>query len=271
MNTYRLGIGIMLLMLAQCALAQHGQLVWNDEFDTDGKPDTEKWSFDLGDGCPNLCGWGNNELQTYTNKKSNVRQQDGKLIIEAHPQKGKPGKYTSARLVTKSKGDWQYGYIEVRARLPYGKGTWPAIWMLPTMNGGFEWPKDGEIDIMEHVGYDQNVIVGTIHTNAYNHMIGTEKTASVKVYDAHKHFYNYGLYWTPKKLEWSVNGVVYHTIEKNDDDYNGWPFDKPFHLVMNLAVGGNWGGRHGVDADIWPQRLEVDYVRVYRSDLTAGQ
>jgi beta-glucanase (GH16 family) len=237
------------------------KLVWSDEFDYTGTPDSTKWDYDLG----SKDGWGNNELQYYTNDSKNVRVENGILIIEARKDSIERLPYTSSRLVTKHKGDWLYGRIEVRAKLPSGKGTWPAIWMLSTdwKYGG--WPTSGEIDIMEHVGYDPGVIHGTIHTEAYNHIKQTQKEGIIEIPDAESTFHTYAIDWKENRIDFFVDDTRYHTVMRDPkDDYRGWPFDQPFHLILNIAVGGNWGGRHGVDESIWPQKMEVDYVRVYQ-------
>jgi beta-glucanase (GH16 family) len=241
------------------------KLVWSDEFNTDGAPDASKWSYDLGDGCPNVCDWGNNELEYYTSNNKNVRIEKGNLIIEAHKETmgGKP--YTSTRIVSKQKGDWLYGRIEVKAKLPKGKGTWPAIWMLSTDWSYGGWPESGEIDIMEHVGYDPGVIHATLHSQKYNHVKGTQQGGKVSISDVQDAFHIYAIEWSKDKVDFYVDDKIYHSItRKPTDDFSGWPFDKRFHLIMNLAVGGNWGGKEGVDESIWPQRMEVDYVRVYQ-------
>jgi beta-glucanase (GH16 family) len=249
---------------AQATEADSRKLVWADEFEQEGAPDTSRWAYDLGDGCPDICGWGNNELQYYTQRTENVRIEGGKLIIEAHQEPYKGKEYTSTRLVSRKKGDWKYGYIETRAKLPQGTGTWPAIWMLPTdwQYGG--WPASGEIDIMEHVGYNQSMVYGTVHTQAFNHGIGTQKGDSIVVADAHEQFHIYAIDWSPEKIDFLVDGEVFNTFTNEGTGYEAWPFDQPFHLLLNLAVGGNWGGAKGIDEDIWPQRMEVDYVRVYQ-------
>lgn len=239
--------------------------IWSDEFDNVGAPDSTKWNYDLGDGCPNVCGWGNNEAQYYTQDAKNVRVENGNLIIEAHKDSLGGKAYTSTRMVSKFKGDWLYGRIEVKAKLPRGKGTWPAIWMLPTdwKYGG--WPASGEIDIMEHVGYDPGVIHGTIHTESYNHGIGTQKEGKITVEDCMDAFHVYAVDWTKDKMDFFVDDKLYHTVTRDpNEDFKGWPFDQRFHLIMNIAVGGNWGGKEGIDQSIWPQRMEVDYVRVYK-------
>lgn len=239
--------------------------VWFDEFDYTGTPDTTRWNYDLGDGCPNNCNWGNNESQFYTSNLKNARVENGNLIIEAHKDSLGGKAYTSTRLVSKQKGDWLYGRIEVRAKLPKGKGTWPAIWMLSTdwKYGG--WPASGEIDIMEHVGYDPGVIHGTIHTEKYNHIKQTQKEGKITIADAMDQFHVYAIDWTKDKIDFFVDDRLYHTVTRDpQDDFNGWPFDQKFHLIMNIAVGGNWGGKEGIDDSIWPQQMEVDYVRVYK-------
>jgi len=241
------------------------QLVWSDEFDYEGLPDIDKWSYDVGDGCPVICGWGNNELQYYTDSNlDNARVADGILTIEAHKKQVHYKNYTSARLITKDKGDWRYGKLEVRAKNPSGKGTWPAIWMLPTDNKYGVWPRSGEIDIMEHVGYEPNKIYGTVHTLAYNHMRSTQKGGEVSIPDTESAFHNYGITWTQDKMEFFIDDDIYFTFVNEDKSSDEWPFDQKFHLLLNVAVGGNWGGKQGVDDSIWPQKMEVDYVRVFQ-------
>ena len=242
------------------------QLVWSDEFDTDGLPDASKWSYDYGDGCPGLCGWGNKELQFYNKEKlENSRVENGFLIIEARKEQVGRSAFTSARLATKNKGDWKYGRFDIRAKLPSGKGTWPAIWMLPTdMKKYGGWPRCGEIDIMEHVGIVQDSVYGTVHTGAYNHKKFNQKGGVGEVSTAESDFHTYSIIWDAKKIEWLVDDQKYFEFENEEKTIDEWPFDQPFHLLLNVAVGGFWGGRKGVDLDIWPQRMEVDYVRVYQ-------
>lgn len=251
--------------LVACQKSADRELVWHDEFDQDGAPDPSRWDYDLGDGCPDNCGWGNNELQYYTKNVKNVRVENGFLVIEARRDSLGGKGFTSTKILTRGLGDWLYGKLEIRAKLPRGKGTWPAIWMLPTdwKYGG--WPASGEVDIMEHVGYDPGVIHGTIHTEAYNHIKGTQKEGKINIPDAQDAFHVYAVNWEDNKMEFFVDDKLYHTVTRDPkDDYKGWPFDQRFYLIMNIAVGGNWGGAQGVDPDIWPQRMEIDYVRVYR-------
>jgi len=258
-------LALFLVIAFSCEKHNERELAWSDEFNTEGTPDSTKWDFDLGDGCPDNCGWGNNELQYYTREAKNIRVEGGHLVIEARRDSSGGKAFTSSKIVSRSKGDWLYGRLEIKARLPRGKGTWPAIWMLPTdwKYGG--WPASGEIDIMEHVGYDPGVIHGTIHTEAYNHIKQTQKEGKITIPDAQDAFHIYSVNWSEDKMEFYVDDKLYHTVIRDPkDDYKGWPFDQRFYLIMNIAVGGNWGGAQGVDPDIWPQRMEIDYVRVYQ-------
>ncbi len=241
------------------------KLVWSDEFDSGTMPDPTKWGYDLGDGCPEICGWGNNELQYYTdNRKENVRIEDGKLIIEARQEKMGSKDYTSARLKSKLKGDWTYGRIVARAKLPKGLGVWPAIWMLPTEWAYGEWPASGEIDIMENVGYMPDSLFGTIHTKKYNGSLGTQVTKGIFSSTLSTQYHEYEIDWNDQKIDFLFDGALFQSFRNNHEGSEAWPFDKTFHLLMNIAVGGNWGGKHGVDVAIWPQRMYVDYVRVYQ-------
>jgi len=256
------GLG-MLLLIGLSFNEKKMKLVWADEFEQQ-TIDNSKWNIVKGNGCPELCGFGNNELQYYTSDPENVIINDGKLVIKAEKDSIENNGFTSAKLVTSQKGDWQYGRIEVRAKLPQGRGTWPAIWMLPTLDRPMQWPADGEIDIMEHVGFNQGMIYGTIHTDKYNHMKGTQKSDSIFVEDAHQQFHVYGIEWDEQSITWFVDDEQYLTLEKGNEQKAGWPFDQKFHLIVNLAVGGNWGGRHGIDHEIWPQTFVIDYIRVYQ-------
>jgi len=240
------------------------ELVWEDEFDQD-QLDMNVWTPVIGDGCPGLCGWGNNEMQYYSDSEKNIRIEDGKLMIVARQEKMGGKSFTSGKLVTKNKADWKYGRIEVRAMLPYGKGTWSAIWMLPTVNERErEWPQDGEIDIMEHVGYDPGTVLGTLHSNKYNGSIGTQKPDSIFLKSANKEFHTYSIEWTDESIIWFADDVEFHRLNKENDDLDGWPFNQfNCHLILNLAVGGNWGRKYGIDEEIWPQTFTIDYVRYY--------
>ncbi len=241
------------------------QPVWSDEFDTPGLPDPARWSYEVGG-----HGWGNRELQFYTEgRRENARVENGTLIIEARREEWQGKQYTSARL--NSRAGWTYGRIEVRAKLPRGRGTWPAIWMLPVRGeyakGG--WPDNGEIDIMEHVGFDPGVIHGTIHSRAYNHVDRTQRGKTTTVADAQDAFHVYSVVWTRQSIVVSVDNVSYFSFDNErvtspQADWRHWPFDKDFRILLNIAVGGSWGGQKGVDETIWPQRLAIDYVRVFQ-------
>lgn len=247
------------------AQLKKNKLIWSDEFDKGSMPDTAKWNYDLGDGCPDLCGWGNNELQYYTtNRKENARIENGHLIIEARQEKMGSREYTSARLTSKQKGDWTYGRIIISAKLPKGLGAWPAIWMLPTDWAYGEWPASGEIDIMENVGYMPDSLFGTIHTKKFNGSMGTQVSKGTFSNTLSSAFHEFSIEWDEQKIDFLFEGKVYQTFKNNHEGFEAWPFDKAFHMMMNLTVGGNWGGKHGVDVSIWPQQLLVDYVRVYQ-------
>ncbi len=235
------------------------KLIWSDEFNYQGLPDSTKWNYDVGG-----HGWGNNELQYYTYRQpANARVENGNLLIEVKKEQVGKNSYTSARLVTKGKGDWAYGHIDVRAKLPRGLGTWPAIWMLASTNP-LKWPDDGEIDIMEHVGYDQGVVHGSVHCKKYYHTIGTQKSARTTVPDCSDAFHVYSLDWDAETITVLIDSKPYFTFTNEHSDQTAWPFNKPFHLLLNIAVGGNWGGQKGVDDSVFPQRMEIDYVRVYQ-------
>lgn len=241
--------------------AEDGSLVWCDEFDYTGPPDPSKWSCEIGD-----HGWGNGELQAYTDDPSNVWVSDGVLRIQAKRQSLGQRNYTSSRLTTKGKADWQYGRIEVRLRPPSGRGTWAAAWMLPTNNKFGDWPMCGEIDIMEHVGHDAGKIHGTIHTEMCNHKKGTQVGNILNV-DLEQ-WHTYGVAWSHDRLNFFYDGHRYLTVTKEKwASEEAWPFNKPFFIVLNLAVGGDWGGQKGVDDVAFDagQMMEVAWVRVYGS------
>jgi len=245
--------------------SEEWQLVWFDEFDGFGSPDTEKWTLDEGDGCPQLCGWGNNESQYYTvDNPSNARIEDGKLIIEAHHKPIGYAEFSSAKLYSKPSGVWQYGKFVIKAKLPKGRGLWPAVWMMPVDSKYGTWPNSGEIDILEHVGYLPDSIFGTVHTGAYNHMFGTQKGGAYFQKNISENWNEYYAIWDEDAIEFGINGTPYFTFHKESNDPKEWPFDEPFYLILNLTVGGNWGGKMGIDTSVFPQRFEVDYVRVYK-------
>jgi beta-glucanase (GH16 family) len=237
-------------------------LVWSDEFDYTGLPDPKLWSYDT---VNNSGGWGNNEKQFYTKERiKNAEVKDGCLSITALKEDYKGFRYTSARLISKDKGDWKYGRIEVKAILPDGRGMWPAIWMLPTDWSYGGWPASGEIDIMENVGYDPFIVHGTVHTDKYNHMRGTQKGAKITLNDCYTAFHLYVLEWDENEIRIYADNNLYFTFRNEGTGYTTWPFDRRFHLLLNIAVGGNWGGVQGIDDSVFPRRMVVDYVRVYQ-------
>lgn len=235
-------------------------LVWNDEFNK-ANIDLSKWEHEV-----NGDGGGNNELQFYTALPTNSFIHDGKLVIKAIQENYQNRNFTSARLRSKYKGDWLYGRIEAYAKIPTGRGTWPAIWMLSTDWEYGGWPQSGEIDIMEHVGFDPNVIHGSIHTLAYNHVIGTQKTATRTIPTATIAFHKYAIEWVEDHIDFYIDDTKYFTFNNEYKGWQYWPFDKRFHLILNLAVGGNWGGMQGIDPDAFPAQMEIDYVRVYKKN-----
>jgi len=249
---------LFIFCFAFCAFPQHYVKVWSDEFNTPGLPDSTKWGYEVGK-------LRNNELQYYTLKRlENARIQDTLLIIEARKESYLGADYTSASLISKYKGDWLYGKIEVRAKVPTGKGTWPAIWMMPTNDEYGGWPKSGEIDIMEYVGMNPLNLYFTTHfegTNGSGHQSSGKHFEFNAPYDR---FITYTLVWTPEKLEWYADGVKYHSYVKTADDSKVWPFNKSFYLILNLAYGGVWGAQQGIDDTKLPHKFYIDYVRVYQ-------
>ncbi len=249
-------------------------LVWADEFDYAGKPDLAKWTYEIGQHR-------NHEKQYYTDSLKNVRVESGNLIIEGHKKRfPNPNftdtndanwkqnqeylDYTSASISTENLAEWKYGKIEVRAKLPKGVGQWPAIWMLGKNIKQVGWPKSGEIDIMEQVGYEPDVVHGTVHTEAYNHTKGTQKGKIVPIDKPYSEFHVFSIEWTPEKIDFLLNGKVYFVFTNDHKSENEWPFDQPFYLKLNIALGGDWGGIHGMDDSVFPQKMTVDYVRVYQ-------
>lgn len=245
------------------------RLVWADEFDVAGLPDASKWGYDTD---RNFLGWYNNELQYYSNARpENSRVENGTLVITARKEDLSTAgftdwggqKYSSARLITRDKASWTYGFVEVRAKLPCGVGTWPAIWMLssPPQTA---WPDDGEIDIMEHVGFDPGVVHATMHTGAYNHTRNNAKTAITNIPDACTQFHRYQLNWTRTRITVGVDDHNYYQYSNDGSGNAEWPYDSPQFLILNIAVGGDWGGQQGVNDSIFPVQMVVDYVRVYQ-------
>lgn len=252
------------------------RLTHSDEFDYEGAPRSSMWNADL---------WParvvNDEDQAYTNNPRNLRVEDGHLIIEAHKEALDNAQYTSARIHTSGKVDFLYGRIEVRAKLPQGMGTWPAIWMLPsapfryatkceegdTWQGSADcdaWPNSGEIDIMEHVGYEMGHVHGTVHNEAYYWAKWEQRKGRIIVDDVDQAFHVYAMEWTPERIDVFLDDTLYFTYVNENDGWRSWPYDHPFHLILNVAVGGMWGrAGGGIDDTIFPQKMLVDYVRFF--------
>ena len=242
---------------------KEGTLVWSDEFDVDGHPDSSKWAYDVGGN-----GWGNAERQYYTaNDLDNAFVKEGILSIQGLVEETGTNPYTSARMVTRGTYETKFKRIEVRAKLPVGVGTWPAIWMLPANRVYGSWPASGEIDIMEHVGYDPDIIHGTIHTSNYNHTKNTQKSGLLYTPNSGSEFHTYTVDWTPYEIDYYIDDYLYFTYDNDGSGPGAWPFDQDFYLILCLAVGGGWGGIYGIDDGAYPTSMDVDYVRVYEVPL----
>ena len=267
MKTLKHILLIILLCSASGLRAQDWELVWSDEFDGNAV-DPAKWEFQIGDGCPNLCGWGNNELQYY--RAENAVVEDGLLKIIAQRQTFGGRQYTSARMRSLNKGDWTFGRFEARIRLPEGQGIWPAFWMLPTDEVYGGWPRSGEIDIMEMVGHEPSTVHGTIHFGdpwPNNSFTGNSYRLSQGKFS--DDFHLFAVEWGVGVIDWYVDGTKFSTKTRNDLQGKKWPFDQQFHLLLNLAVGGNWPGNPDASTE-FPQIMEVDYVRVYQLTNITG-
>jgi beta-glucanase (GH16 family) len=235
--------------------AQERELVFEENFDGPVL-DESIWNFELGDGCPGLCGWGNNERQLYT--RNNIAFEDGNLIITARLDKGK---YTSSRITTKGKVEVQYGSIEVRAKVPSGHGLWPAIWMLGHDIDTNTWPGCGEIDIMEYVGREPGTIYTSVHTpSGYGDNANTQKTGIERVEEG---FHVYRADWTAERVVFHIDDRPVYTYSPEVKTKETWPLDKPFYLLLNMAIGGNFGGPE-VDDTIFPADFAIDYIRIYK-------
>jgi beta-glucanase (GH16 family) len=230
------------------------KLVWADDFDRNGLPDSKNWGYELGKVR-------NNELQFYTNRPENARVEKGQLIIEGRHERFQGSDYTAASLITLGKQSWQYGRFVIRAKLPRARGTWPAIWMMGDDIEKVGWPRCGEIDVMEHVAHTPGTIYGTLHQADANGK-HVSKGESLRVPDCMDTFHIYALEWYPDHLDLFVDDHKYLTYAK--DGKGPWTFDKKYYLLMNLAIGGDWGGQKGVDAAAFPQQYIIDYVRVYQ-------
>ncbi len=251
-------------VLTQKTDGKEWKLVWSDEFNGNGLPDTSKWTFDIGD-----WGWGNNELQYYTeNRLENARQENGNLVIEA--RKNDEGhQWTSARLTTRGKVTFLYGRIEFRAKVPPNRGNWAAGWTLgDEYVDELSWPYCGEIDILESVGYEMDDATGdgkahaSVHCGAYYFKLGNQPTSNIEVKNMNDEYHIYAVDWTPEGIVASVDGIEYFSYEDTSSAL-AWPFGKPQNIILNLAMGGGWGGLKGVDDTMNSQQFVVDYVRVY--------
>lgn len=242
-------------------------VLWSDEFNGT-RLDTSKWQYDT---SRNKEGWYNKELQYYAaNRLENLRVGEGNLTIELRkdsneirklPDWGKQ-KYSSAKIMTKGKAAFQYGFFEARAKLPCTRGSWPAFWMMPTAN--VEWPAGGEIDILEHIGAQPGVVHANLHTGKYNHTKQNGRGAQKPLPTSCSDFHRYQLAWTENEILIGVDDRAYMRVTNNEPgDRGAWPFDKPFYLILNLAMGGDWAGSKGIDDESLPQKFEVDYVRVW--------
>lgn len=249
-------VTLLLLLAATAATAQvkKGKLVWEENFDGNALNESV-WNYELGNGCPNVCGWGNNERQLYT--KTNYTVKDGMLTITA---KKDGDTYTSTRITTAGNKEFKYGYIEARAKLPVGKGIWPAFWMLGSNIKQVGWPLAGEIDILEYVGKEPDIVYTTLHTKANHGENASSKKTEFK--DIEEGFHTYAINWTKDEIVFYVDGTSVYTFAPKDRSTEVWPFNQPFYFIVNVAVGGNFGGPE-VDDSIFPQEYVVDYIRVY--------
>ena len=253
------------------------KLAWSDEFNTGTAPDPTRWNVDI---------WParvvNDEDQAYTNRSKNLRIENGFLVIEAHKEDYDNAAYTSARIHSMGKGDILYGRVEARVKVPVGQGTWAAVWMLPSDPFNYAtscvagdkwqgvddcdaWPNSGEIDILEHVGYQPGHIHGTVHNKAYYWMTWQQRKGRILIEDIGDEFHDYAVEWTPERIDVFVNNDLYFSYVNEGTGWKEWPYDQPFHLVLNLAIGGGWGKAGGpIDDTRFPQRMLVDHVRVYQ-------
>ena len=242
-------------------VARFTELVMADEFDVEGAPNSDIWGYNIGTG---ENGWGNNELQYYTDRTDNVTVQNGVLIITAKQELLNGASYTSARLFTKGKLEQTYGRFEARMRLPYGQGIWPAFWLLGDDSNGTEiWPQIGEIDIMEYVGDEPTKMFGTVHGPGYSGGQSISKSYTLMNNRFDTDFHVFGIEWGPDYINYYVDDVLYNQITP-DDVPGEWVFNRgPFYIILNLAVGGSLPGPPNNET-VFPQNLLVDYVRVYK-------
>lgn len=254
---------ILLLCCAFPVFSQTEMLVWSDEFNNRGLPNGANWGYDIGS-----SGWGNREIQFYTNLARNAWQENGVLKIQAHK---KGDTWTSARLLSKDRVQFTYGRLVFRAKLPAGSGTWPALWMLGSDISTAGWPACGEVDVMEHIGREPARIHCSIHSPSS--FGNTTNTAIKNVATYNTEFHEYQVNWTPEKIEFSIDSALLYTYNPKVKNAESWPFNKPFFILMNIAMGGNWGSdpqyetnnlKNGIDSTLTDVAMEVDYVRLYQ-------
>ncbi len=236
--------------------------VWADDFNGPSI-DQSVWAHQNGDGCPNLCGWGNNELEYYTSSPSNLFFQDGKMIIEARKENFGGRSYTSSKILTMGKKTFKFGRIDIRAKLPKGKGIWPAFWMMPQNNVFGGWPRSGEIDMMELVGHEPNKTYGTLHFGPGPGSTQINRGYTLPTGTFNDEFHVFSLEWKQDQIKWFVDGNLFSTVNKADLGANNYPFNEDFYFIINLAVGGNWPGNPDATT-VFPQWLIVDYMRYYQ-------
>jgi beta-glucanase (GH16 family) len=249
-------VAILLLSFSfSCAQETKRKLVWEENFEGK-KLDETVWNYELGNGCPSICGWGNNERQVYT--KINHKLKKGKLTITAKKEKET---YTSTRITSAGKKEFQYGRIEARAKLPVGEGIWPAFWMLGSNINNVGWPKCGEIDILEYVGKNPHLVYTSLHTqDSHGETINSKKIVFPKIEEG---FHIFAVDWTKDKMDFFVDDKLVYTFQPEVKNENTWPFNQPFYIIINMAIGGNFGGPE-VDDSIFPQEYVLDYVKVYQ-------
>ena len=249
-------IVLLLFILAGiCMRSQEKEIIWEENFDGNTLNE-EFWKIETGDGCPELCGWGNNEEQSYT--PDNIRLKDGYLHISAVKEQND---YTSGRITTKGKKNFKYGTYEVRLKLPRGKGLWPAVWMLGSNMDEVGWPMCGEIDMMEYVGREPNKFFTTLHTqDSHGNSKNTRKDLIPGLDEG---FHVFKTEWNEQRISFYVDGEHFYTFNPKERTKEVWPFDQPFYLIVNLAIGGNFGGSE-IDDKQLPQDLVVDYIRIYQ-------
>ena len=266
---------ITLLSLTSCdtdetqKVAEFTNLIMSDEFSVEGAPDPLKWTYDIGNGTQQglPVGWGNNELQYYTDRTENIKVENGVLVITANQESFGGSNYTSGRLISQGLFEQQYGRFEARIRLPYGKGIWPAFWLLGNDCDENAWPQCGEIDVMEYLGDAPTVVFGSVHGPQYSGGESISKQYELQNDRFDTGFHIFGIEWGPDYINYYVDGDLYQSItpETVSEETNGageWVFNRPFYIILNIAVGGNLPGSPNSET-VFPQSMYVDYVRVF--------